>query len=64
MFRMNLGSRCQFADECKIYQGKKIISDVPLSIYRNVFCNRGIKGWKNCTEYNVLMDEKTKTNTK
>lgn len=54
---MNLGNRCKFARECEIFQGKKKVSKTPLTIYRNVFCNRGIKGWKNCEKYNELITE-------
>ncbi|RIJ47546.1 hypothetical protein D1614_13205 [Maribellus luteus] len=53
---MNLGSRCRFARECDIFQGKVAVN-TPLPIYRNVFCNRGIKGWKNCEKYNELITE-------
>lgn len=55
---MNLGSRCKFANECDVFKGKEIVSKTPLAIYRNVFCNRGIKGWKNCEKYNRLITEK------
>ena len=48
---MNLGTRCRFAGDCEIFQGRKVISETPLPIYRNVFCNRGMKGWKNCDEF-------------
>lgn len=49
---MNLGTRCRFARDCDIFKGKVVVSDIPLPLYRNVFCNRGMKGWKNCDEYN------------
>lgn len=51
---MSLGNRCQFAGDCEIYKGNIKISETPLSIFRNVFCNRGMKGWKNCEKYNEL----------
>ncbi len=51
---MNLGSRCQFAGECPIFQGEEE-TKIELSIFRNVFCNRGHKGWKNCDRYNELI---------
>lgn len=54
---MNLGSRCRFADECTLYQGEEEIK-IELSIFRNVFCNRGLKGWKNCDRYNELVTKK------
>ncbi len=49
---MNLGTRCRFSNKCELFLGKKESSKTPLPVYRNVFCNRGIKGWKNCKEYN------------
>jgi hypothetical protein len=51
---MNLGNRCQFASNCEIFQGKTIVSKTPLPVFRNVFCNRGMKGWKNCERFNEL----------
>jgi hypothetical protein len=47
----NLGKRCAYADNCPIYNGKTETKKMPLYIYRNVFCNRGIKGWNNCEQY-------------
>ena len=47
----NLGRKCIFANECSVYQGQKIIRDIPVTIYRNVFCYNGEKGWKNCEIY-------------
>ncbi len=51
---MYLGNRCRFARECEIFQGKVKVSETPLPIFRNVFCNRGMKGWKNCEHFNKL----------
>ena len=51
MAEKNLGRRCKFAMECSVYQGQKSIRDIPLVIYRNVFCNNGLKGWNNCEIY-------------
>lgn len=50
----NLGNRCQFAKECPIFLGELKVSETPLLIFRNVFCNRGLKGWKNCKRFNEL----------
>lgn len=61
---MNLGNRCKFANECAIFQGKVVVSKTPLTIHRNVFCNRGIKGWKNCKKYNELITENKITEEK
>lgn len=54
---MNLGSRCQFADECSLFQGTEK-TKIPLAIFRNVFCNRGMKGWKNCERYSEFIEKK------
>lgn len=56
---MNLGSRCHFANECSLFQGKEK-TKIPLSIFRNVFCNRGMKGWKNCDKYNQFIKKEEK----
>ena len=42
---------CQYIKTCPIYQGKKEVSTTPLSIYKNVFCNRGLRGWNNCKQF-------------
>ena len=54
---MNLGNRCQFAKECPLFQGKEK-TKIELSLFRNVFCNRGYKGWKNCDRYVELTENK------
>jgi hypothetical protein len=51
MVDKNLGQRCKYAKECSVYLGDKKIRDIDLTIYRNVFCNNGIKGWNNCEVY-------------
>jgi len=42
---------CQYRKECPVFQGKVATNGTPLAIYKNVFCNRGIKGWSNCEQY-------------
>ena len=42
---------CQYAKECTVFQGIEKTNGAPLPIYKNVFCNRGFKGWKNCEQY-------------
>ena len=44
-------NRCQYTETCAVYQGKEETGSAPLPIYKNVFCNRGIKGWNNCNKY-------------
>ncbi len=48
---MNLGRLCRFSKICPAYSGKVTINETPLLLHRNVFCNRGYKGWKNCELY-------------
>ncbi len=47
----NLGKRCRYADSCQLYQGNGIPENMTRSLWRNVFCNRGVKGWSNCKQY-------------
>lgn len=42
---------CPYIKTCPVYQGKKETNGIPLELYKNVFCNRGIKGWENCKYY-------------
>lgn len=42
---------CQYYNTCPVYQGKEETNGPPLTIYKNVFCNRGLKGWNNCEQF-------------
>lgn len=53
-----MGNRCRFADDCPIFSGELKVNQTPLPIHRNVFCNRGMKGWKNCERFNELESQK------
>jgi hypothetical protein len=53
----NLGRKCPYADRCDAYQGRGIPEDQSLSVWRNVFCNRGEKGWSNCRQYLIFEKE-------
>lgn len=56
-------NNCQHTKICPIYQGTKEVKTLDLNIYKNVFCNRGLKGWNNCeqyTAYNTEASEKKK----
>ncbi|RIH65001.1 hypothetical protein D1164_10445 [Mariniphaga sediminis] len=48
---MHLGKRCRYAKECTVYQSKNKKVEKPIFIIRNVFCNRGAKGWTNCKRF-------------
>ena len=50
----NLGKRCKYAGNCTLYKGIGIPENMTKSVWRNVFCYRGEKGWANCTEYKVF----------
>ncbi|MBI9066267.1 MAG: hypothetical protein JEZ09_03170 [Salinivirgaceae bacterium] len=45
---MSFKSKCKYSNDCPIFLGsdKSIVLD--LMVYKNVFCNRGEKGWSNC----------------
>ncbi len=42
---------CKYKDVCPVYQGKTIEDNRKLTVYKNVFCIRGYRGWRNCKEY-------------
>lgn len=42
---------CIHKELCKIYQGETADDKNKLMVYKNVFCHRGYRGWKNCNEY-------------
>lgn len=48
---MNLGKRCKYAKGCSVYQDKNNGLKKPVFLVRNVFCNRGSKGWNNCLRF-------------
>lgn len=52
---------CQYIKTCPIYQGMEDLNGTPLVIYKNVFCNRGYKGWNNCERYLKLKNEPLET---
>lgn len=55
---MSRRDKCCYAEECKLFKGEEKISETPLLIFRNVFCYRGMKGWKNCKKFNELEQQK------
>ncbi len=48
---MNLGKMCMYAKECPVYNNSNDKTDKPVFIIRNVFCNRGARGWNNCLRF-------------
>ncbi|WP_321290205.1 hypothetical protein [uncultured Sunxiuqinia sp.] len=49
----HLGHLCPYAKECPVYQEELIVKDVIPFLIKNVFCNRGQKGWKNCERFKL-----------
>ena len=58
---MFLGMRCKYAEECPVYSGETEVDQMPLHLLRNVFCNRGNKGWKNCSRFLMLEQDQEVT---
>jgi hypothetical protein len=56
-FDRNLGKRCKYADSCSLYQGKGLPENMTRTLWRNVFCYRGTKGWSNCDKYHEFEKE-------
>jgi hypothetical protein len=48
---MRNNSFCLFVDTCSLCQEKEDKKGMDLVIYKNVFCHRGISGWRNCKRY-------------
>ncbi|WP_430972845.1 hypothetical protein [Sunxiuqinia rutila] len=52
----HLGKLCPYSKDCPVYQEELKIERVSSFLIKNVFCNRGYKGWKNCERFK-LADE-------
>ena len=63
MIYTNLGYKCKYTNSCPLYKGLEKSGDTPLHILRNVFCNRGIKGWKNCSKYHLFEKDLNKVSS-
>lgn len=42
---------CPFSMECPAYKGEEEAGNIPLFLFKNVFCHRGVQGWNNCERY-------------
>ncbi len=51
---MQMRGKCKYNKECSVYQGIDTPENMSLMIYKNVFCNRGEKGWSGCKKYEQL----------
>ncbi|MDA3893592.1 MAG: hypothetical protein PF517_18155 [Salinivirgaceae bacterium] len=54
-------SLCEYASKCPDFQGKESTNGIPLQLFKNVFCNRGIRGWSNCKQYLANQANETKS---
>lgn len=54
-----LGKRCRYAETCPLFHGVGIPGNMTQTLYRNVFCYRGLKGWANCSKYKAFEEEKS-----
>jgi hypothetical protein len=48
---MHLGKLCKYAKDCSVYNNENNNIKKPIFLVRNVFCNRGPKGWNNCKRF-------------
>lgn len=60
---MNYGRLCPYAGDCPVYKNMIKEIDTPIHIIRNVFCNRGKRGWENCVRYQLTESGKEVTET-
>ncbi|MBL7969885.1 MAG: hypothetical protein JNL03_00075 [Prolixibacteraceae bacterium] len=44
---------CAHNKNCPVYQGSLVLEEISTSLIRNVFCNRGVRGWKNCERFKM-----------
>ncbi len=49
---------CKYTKKCPIYQGETLSNEHELTVYKNVFCQRGIRGWKNCKQFLIYENSK------
>lgn len=48
-----LGKLCPYSKTCPVYQEHLVIERISPFLIKNVFCNRGYKGWKNCERFKL-----------
>lgn len=49
--------KCQYSESCPIFMGNEAVENPPLPIYKNVFCLRGSRGWKNCLKFSEFQSD-------
>lgn len=57
MNEINLGKLCPLSSECPVYGGILQVEQISPLLIKNVFCNRGYKGWKNCKRYKLAEEQ-------
>lgn len=61
---MHLGKLCKYTSVCTVYKNENNRIDKPIFIIKNVFCNRGHKGWSNCKRFLLYeQEERVKDST-
>jgi hypothetical protein len=45
--------KCKYSTTCPVFQGTLKEEDKPSFVSRNIFCNRGFKGWNACKRFHV-----------
>ncbi len=53
---------CKHKDVCPIFQGKTDVKEKQLTVYKNVFCNRGYRGWRNCNQFLIFENQGRRPN--
>jgi len=48
-----LGKLCPYSKTCPVYCETFIVDQVSPFLIKNVFCNRGPKGWNNCERFKI-----------
>lgn len=47
----NLSKMCKYTSQCPQYNGEGIPENMSVTLWRNVFCYRGQKGWAGCAKF-------------
>ena len=51
--QQNLGRLCPYSKSCPVFRGETVVENISSFLIKNVFCNRGNKGWKNCERFRI-----------
>lgn len=53
MEQQYLGKLCPYSKTCPVYRGTLVVDRISPFLIKNVFCNRGQKGWYNCERFKM-----------